>query len=302
MTAPRPSQDDGVDPDLAGHRGRLFGLAYRMLGSVADAEDIVQDVAETWTGTLATSGPDAITDPEAWLVTVTTRRCLDRLRSARHRREHYVGPWLPEPVVADPAATPDDPAVEVARADDVSFALLVVLDELRPAERVAFILHDVFAEPYERIAAILDRTPESARQLASRARRRVRATAPAAPADPAANRRLTDAFLAAATTGDLAALVDMLAPDVVMVSDGGGVVVAARKPMVGADLVARVFANLAARTAEDHTVEVVEVNGGRGLLVRRGETPAGVVVFESDGRAITAIRVVVNPDKLVHLR
>lgn len=288
--------------DLAGHRGRLFAVAYRLLGSVADAEDVVQDVAETWTRT--DHGP--IADPEAWLVTVTTRRCLDRLRSARHQRERYVGPWLPEPLLTSDdarssSAPSADPADVAALADDVSFALLVVLDRLAPAERVAFVLHDVFGEPYARIAEVVDRSPEATRQLASRARRRVRAEhEPALPVRDD-GRRVTEAFLAATREGDLSGLMELLAPDVELVSDGGGKVRAARRPVVGSDRVARFLAGVASKADESAAIEPVTVNGGPGVCVWTHGVVLGVAAFEIVDQRIHRISFVVNPDKLRHL-
>jgi RNA polymerase sigma-70 factor, ECF subfamily len=286
--------------DLAGQRGRLFGLAYRLLGSVADAEDVVQDVSEVWTRTDRTT----IDDPEAWLVTVTTRRCLDRLRSARRTRERYVGPWLPEPVVADPTVPPPrDPAAEVALADDVSFALLVVLDQLTPPERVAFVLHDVFGEPYGRIGEVVGRSPEATRQLASRARRRVHdAGALAAREDRRAGEELAAAFFEATSTGDLERLVSLLDPEVVLTSDGGGLAAAARRPVVGADRVARFFLGIAAKGGPDGRAELITVNGGPGASLWLGDHLVAVMGLDvADGR-IRAIHAVVNPDKLHHLR
>lgn len=289
--------DDDGEVDLAGRRGRLFAVAYRLLGSVADAEDVVQDVAEVWTRT----DRDAIDDPQAWLVTVTTRRCLDRLRSARHRRERYVGPWLPEPLVTEGPSTGADPATEAELADEVSFALLVVLDELSPAERVAFVLRDVFGERYERIAEVVDRSPEAVRQLASRARRRVQDATPPPPADRAEGRRLADAFFAASRHGDLDALLGMLAPDVVLVSDGGGVVTAARRPIHGADRVGRFVLGLTSRAGDTAVVEPVTVNGSPGARLWWDGQLFGVVVLDVTEGRVSTISLVVNPDKLRHL-
>jgi RNA polymerase sigma-70 factor, ECF subfamily len=286
--------------DLAGHRDRLFGLAYRMLGSVADAEDVVQDVGETWTRT----DTETIEDPEAWLVTVTTRRCLDRLRSAQRRRETYVGPWLPEPLVTDPVRAPAeaDPGAAAALADEVSYALLVVLDRLQPAERVAFVLHDVFGEPFEHVARILDRTPAAARKLASRARQRVHGAVPTATADPTEGRRVTEAFVEAVGTGDLATLLELLAPDAVLVSDGGGIVSAARRPVHGADRLARFFLGLAAKGGPEATAEPVTVNGGPGVRLWLGPHLVGVAALEIGEGRVLAVHVVTNPHKLAGAR
>jgi RNA polymerase sigma-70 factor, ECF subfamily len=285
---------------LADHRDRLFGLAYRMLGSVADAEDVVQDVGETWTRT----DTETIEDPEAWLVTVTTRRCLDRLRSAQRRRETYVGPWLPEPLVTDPVRAPAeaDPGEAATLADEVSYALLVVLDRLQPAERVAFVLHDVFGEPFEHVARILGRTPAAARKLASRARQRVHGALPTATTDPAEGRRVTEAFVEAVGTGDLAALLELLAPDTVLVSDGGGIVSAARRPVHGADRLARFFLGLAAKGGPEARAEPVTVNGGPGVRLWLGRDLVGVAALGVRQGRVLAVHVVTNPHKLAGAR
>jgi RNA polymerase sigma-70 factor, ECF subfamily len=237
-------------------------------------------------------------------VTVTTRRCLDRLRSAQRRRETYVGPWLPEPIVTDPTRTPPeiDPADAVALADDVSYALLVVLDRLRPAERVAFVLHDVFGEPFDHVARILDRTPAAARKLASRARGHVHGAAPTAPVDPVVGRQVTEAFVEAVGTGDLAALLDLLAPDAVLVSDGGGIVSAARRPVHGAERLARFFLGLAAKGGPEARAEPVTVNSGPGVRLWLGSQLIGVAAFGVREGRVLAVHVVTNPQKLAGAR
>lgn len=282
--------------DLTGHRGRLFGLAYRLLGTVADAEDVVQDVAETW----ARTDRSTVDDPEAWLVTVATRRSLDRLRSAQHRREAYVGPWLPEPVAHDPSETSSDPADLVAVADEVSFAMLVVLDQLSPPERVAFVLHDVFGLPFDRLASVLERSPEAARKLASRARQRVHDAVPPGGHDPVEAREVTEAFLAAARDGDLEGLVRVLHPDAVLISDGGGLVTAARRPVVGSERIARFILGLATKSYPDGRAEAVVVNGEPGFRLSLGERPIAVGTLEVREGRVRAVRFVVNPDKLRH--
>src|SRR5689334_2569286 len=211
------------DP-LAPHRGRLLGLAYRMLGSRSDAEDVVQDAYVRF------AGARDVRNPEALLVTIVTRLCLDRLKSARAQREVYVGPWLPEPVFdADGLAA--DAATELA--DDLSFALLLALDRLSPLERAAFLLHDVFDTPFPEIAAMLDRTEASCRQLASRARRAVRDDRPPPAAPPDSHARLLQAFGEAVASGDVARLAELLRADAVALTDGGGRKTAARNPIVG---------------------------------------------------------------------
>jgi len=296
-------------------RTRLTAAAYRMLGSWAEAEDAVQDA---W---LRFSQADlvAIREPRAWLTTVVGRICLDVLRSARVRREAYVGPWLPEPLVqrlpADDTAGPD-PATLVTEREEISMALLVVLERLTPEQRVAFVLHDVFAVPFTEIAATLSTTPEAARQLASRARHAVenghRARQPATRDE---QRRVVAAFLAAAQSGDFEALLAVLAPDVVLTGDGGGFVPAGRHPIVGAEQGARFLLGLFRRAQAEGVVDFtpVLVNGQVGLLgeVRPAEGEAMpaflgdvgdvlrfVMAFSVvDGR-IVALYDQVNPHKL----
>jgi RNA polymerase sigma-70 factor (ECF subfamily) len=321
--------------DFEAHRDHLMAVAYRMLGSRSEAEDAVQ---ETWLRYAAAGkgGEDAeggdrepIRDPRAWLTTTTARICLDVLRSARVRREAYVGPWLPEPVVTRLPGAPavagntlggwlaseasgfaPDPAERAARTDEVSLALLVVLERLTPEQRVAFVLHDVFAVPFEEIATVLGTNAAAARQLASRARRA--ATAPDAPrhtADPAEQRKVLSAFMNAAESGDLARLVAVLAPDAIAMGDGGGVVKGAgRRPIVTAEKVARFILGLLQRAAAepaDVAVEPVLVNGDLGLLYevdypdgQRVRVVMGVTI--ADGR-ITGIFNQLNPAKLAAL-
>ncbi|BCJ67229.1 RNA polymerase sigma factor SigJ [Polymorphospora rubra] len=278
------------------HRSHLFGVAYRMLGTRADAEDAVQ---EAWLR-YAAAGPDAA-DLRAWLTTVVARICLDVLRSARVRRAAYVGPWLPEPLVSRLPAADDDPAETAVRAEQVSLALLVVLERLSPEQRVAFVLHDVFGVPFADIAAVLAVSPANARQLASRGRRAVDA-APAARvsagADLAEQHRVLAAFLAAAHDGDLAGLVRVLAPDVEFIGDGGGLAPSARRPLVGAQEVARFVAGVFRQARRrDPRGEPVLVNGRLGLVVEAGGLLVVVAPVVADG-AIVALYHQLNPEKL----
>jgi RNA polymerase sigma-70 factor (ECF subfamily) len=289
-----------ADEDFERHRGHLFGVAYRMLGSRAEAEDAVQETWLRYAG--ARPEPD---DLRAWLTTVIGRICLDVLRSALVRRESYVGPWLPEPIVTRlPAA--DSPADIVARREQVSMALLVVLERLTPEQRVAFVLHDVFAVPFDAIASTMDITSAAARQLASRARRAV--TAPDVPrhtADLAEQQRVLVAFVAAAERGDLVALTRILAPDVVLTGDGAGLAPAGRHPVVGAEQVARFVLGLFRQVPRQEAVyaEPMLVNGDLGLAVDPVQ-PGGehgfliVMAFAVDGGRITAMFNQLNPDKL----
>jgi RNA polymerase sigma-70 factor (ECF subfamily) len=277
-------------------RPHLMSVAYRMLGSRAEAEDVVQDA---WLRYDRARRLGEIHDLRGWLTTVTGRLCLDVLKSARVRREAYPGQWLPEPVVT----RLDDPAERVALRDEVGLALLVVLEKLTPEQRVALVLHDAFGVPFEEIATVLNATVAAARQHASRGRRAVATQGARHTADLAEQRRVLDAFLAAAGSGDLRALAAVLAPDVVAISDGGGVVSAGSRAVVGADKVARFYAGLLQRFAgEPLTMEAVLVNGDLGLLVQgtyRDGRPLRSVLTATvaDGR-ITAVYNQLNPAKL----
>jgi RNA polymerase sigma-70 factor (ECF subfamily) len=279
-------------------RPHLLSVAYRMLGSRAEAEDAVQDA---WLRYHRVRGGGEIQDVRGWLTTVTGRICLDVLKSARVKREAYPGQWLPEPVVT----RLDDPAEVLALRTDVGMALQVVLEKLTPEQRVAVVLHDAFAVPFEEIASVLDTSVDAARQHASRGRRAIATDGARHNADLAEQHRVLQAFLAAASSGDLQALAAVLAPGVVAVNDGGGVVSAGIRPILGADKVARFFAGIfRQRTAdtEDLTLEPVLVNGGLGLLVRGryadGRPLRSVLSMAvADGR-ITAIYNQLNPAKL----
>jgi len=289
MSSNRPHDGDPLGP----HRGRLLGLAYRMLGSRSDAEDIVQDAY------LRFAGAGDVRNPEAFLVTVVTRLCLDRLKSARAQREVYVGPWLPEPV-CDAERLSADAATELA--DDLSFALLLALDRLSPMERATFLLHDVFDTPFSEIAAMLDRSEASCRQLASRARRAVRDNRPAPAATPDNHARLLTAFSEAVASGNVRQLAELLRADAVALTDGGGRKFAALNPIQGADKVARFFVGLAGKTAGQQVhIEPAVINGAVGaLLYLDGEIDL-TLSMAIDGELIAAIYIVRNPDKLRHL-
>ena len=278
-------------------RPRLLRLAYSQLGSLADAEDVVQDA---WLR-LQRADAAAIADLTAWLVTVVSRLALDALGSARVRRERYVGPWLPEPLV-DPVSDGADPADRVTLDETVSHALLFVLERLSPAERTAFVLHDIFGYSFEEVADVVGRTPAAARQLASRARRHVVDQRPRQSGTRDQQQRAVEAFAVAAAGGDLDALLAVLDPEVVMRSDGGGRVQAARKPLVGADRVSRALVALARTYAGQSEVRLVDVNGLPGLLVvNREDGQLSVIAFTVDAGQITTIHLQRNPDKLAHL-
>jgi RNA polymerase sigma-70 factor (ECF subfamily) len=285
------TRDEHEDP-----RRAAFAVAYRMLGSVAEAEDVAQ---ETAIRLAAEEG--AVENPAAWATTVATRLSIDVLRSARVRREAYVGPWLPEPLLVDPGP---DPADRAELADTLSQALLVALERLTPVERAAFLLREVFDYDYGRIAEVIDRTEDNARQLVSRAKRHIAAGRPRFDPDDAARERLVGRFLAAVDEGDLRALEDLLAEDVVLWGDGGGVVVAAKIPVRGAAAVARFLVRTHPRRRGRHDVSLVpaRVNGQPGRILRGGDgSVESVFAFDVvDGR-IAAIRVVRNPEKLRHI-
>jgi RNA polymerase sigma-70 factor (ECF subfamily) len=270
-------------------RPRLLRLAYSELGDLGEAEDVVQ---EAWLR-LGRADAEAIENLDGWLTTVVARLALDRLRSARARREAYVGPWLPEPVASG------DPADRVTLDESVSYALLAVLEQLSPAERTAFVLHDVFDMPFGEVAEVVGRTPEAARQLASRARRHVTRERPRVAASREEHDRAVRAFARAVDEGDLEGLVAVLDPDVVWTSDGGGRAVAARAPLRGGGRVARVWAALGRRAARE-PVEI-ELNGRLGLVVPSGDGHRAALSFVvSDGR-IARIDAVRNPEKLRRL-
>jgi RNA polymerase sigma-70 factor (ECF subfamily) len=271
-------------------RPRLVRLAYSELGDLGEAEDVVQ---EAWLR-LQRTGADTIDDLDAWLTTVVGRLALDTLRSARARRESYVGPWLPEPLVAAPGA---DPADRVTLDESVSYALLAVLEQLSPAERTAFVLHDVFDMPFGEVAQVVGRTPEAVRQLASRARRHVAERRPRFEASPDEHDRAVRAFAQAVGEGDLDGLIAVLDPDVVWTADGGGRAIAARRPIHGAERVARGWVALRRKpTIEPATP--IELNGRLGLLIAGVDDDRSVVSFVVEDGRITRIDVVRNPEKL----
>lgn len=270
----------------------LFGIAYRMLGSVADAEDLVQD---TWLRCSQVS--TAVDNPAGYLTRTVTNLALNRLTSAAATREQYVGPWLPEPLVTQP-----DAAEEVELAESVSLAMLVVLDTLSPLERAVFILKEVFGFSFREIAAMLERGEASVRQVGHRARAHVQARRPRYDTPAEVRRQVTDEFLAACVGGDINRMMELLAPDVTAWSDGGGKVKAAVRPQRGADKVARFLAAVVTQPMEDPRVHAVDVNGSPGLLLTVAGRPDTVACVEvADGR-ITEIRIIRNPDKLRHLR
>ncbi|MEU3413771.1 RNA polymerase sigma-70 factor [Streptomyces sp. NPDC006658] len=279
------------------HRPLLMGVAYRMLGRVADAEDVVQEAWLRWYH----ADRAEVREPRAYLVRVTTRLAIDRLRQAQRRGEAYVGPWLPEPYLTESAGTAPDTADRAVLADTVSLAVLVVLESLSPLERAVFVLREAFGYPYAEIAELLERTEPAVRQLAGRARRHVAERRPRYDVDPARRRELTERFLAAAGGGDLQGLMSLLAPDVRLVGDSGGKAKAPVRVLHTADKVGRFLVGAARTAPADRTHRVLETNGGPALLISVGGEPDSLFQVDvADGR-ITSVYIIRNPDKLRHL-
>jgi RNA polymerase sigma-70 factor, ECF subfamily len=281
----------GSEPFLE-HRSLLFAIAYRMLGSVADAEDAVQETYLRWRRT-AESGEE-IRSPKAWLTTTISRVCLDQLGSARVKREQYIGPWLPEPLAG---VTPDI-AETVADFDSLSLAFLVLLESLSPKERAVFLLHDVFGYDFASIGEIVGESDAYCRQLAKRARAHMAERRPRFEADRAQRERLTTDFLRAVSEGDMPALIETLTDDVTVFSDGGGKVNAARKPVVGREKVALFLTNLARLAPAGTSFRIESINGQSGIVTLIDGVVQNVVTFDFTDSAIRAIYIVVNPDKL----
>jgi RNA polymerase sigma-70 factor (TIGR02957 family) len=281
--------DGGSTDPFVQHRGLLFTVAYEMLGSAADAEDAVQ---ETW---LRWAGVDKaqVHDPRAYLVQIVTRQALNRLRSVSRRREDYVGEWLPEPLLTSP-----DVAEDVEFAENVSIAMLTVLETLGPAERAVFVLREVFETPYDEIAEAVGKTPAAVRQIARRAREHVAARRPRMRVDRAQQQAVFEKFMAAISTGDVRSLMNVLAPDVVIISDGGGVVQTARKPITGAEKVLALMARAA--RFPDFAVTSTWLNGMPAARVRVDGATSALSLVVEDGR-ITRIYAIANPHKLTWL-
>jgi RNA polymerase sigma-70 factor (ECF subfamily) len=277
---------------FAEHRGLVYAVAYRTLGSVSEAEDVVQDTWLRWSRV----DPDTVADPEAFLVRVGIRLAIDHLRSARVRRESYVGPWLPEPILTGP-----DIADGVVGAESVSTALLVILETLSPLERAVFVLNEAFGYPYADIARLLGRREPAVRQVAHRARKAVGARRRRYDSDPLIRRQVAQRFLAATTGGDIAALMAVLAPGVTLVSDGGGLTGAPRRPIYGSPLVARACVVLSRQLPADAVADVLTVNGGPGIVVRSGGEPVLAITLHLMGGVVETVHVVSNPHKLTGL-
>ena len=272
------------------HRGRLFGLAYRMLGSRADAEDIVQEAYVRW----HQAAPGAIENPEAWLVTAATRLAIDRLRRLKTEREAYVGPWLPEPIVTD---APPDRHLDLAA--DLSIAFLTVLERLAPEERAAFLLHDVFDVGYSQIASVIERSEAACRQVVHRARERVHGDRKRFDVSESDKAALLQKFMAAVEARDEQAVLALFAPDASWTADGGGKTAAAPRPIVGAERIARLVIGLREKFwADNRVLEIASVNGETGLRIRDGNRLTATMSIETDGERILNVYAVVNPDKL----
>lgn len=299
MTGDDLSSDDaeapGTEDGFERHRARLFGLAYRMLGGVADAEDIVQDAYLRWRAT----DRAGVANPDAYLSRIVTNMCLDQMRSARARRETYIGPWLPEPLIADDRDPPGH-AVEVAH--DVSVALMLALERLSPLERAAFLLHDVFDQPFDSIGETLGRSAAACRQLAARARSHVRAARPRHVVSADEGARIVSAFSAAIRDGDLDGLRGMLAADATLYSDGGGRIAAALHPIHGADRITRFFIGVARKFGNRFPpARPATVNGLPGAISADPDGNKQAIAFDiADGR-IVAIYLQRNPEKLGHV-
>ncbi|MFJ8667032.1 RNA polymerase sigma-70 factor [Streptomyces sp. NPDC093600] len=291
-TAGRPVDGGRTDPAteaFVAHRRLLFTVAYEMLGSAADAEDVLQETWLRWVGVdLGT-----VREPRAYLVRITTRQALSRLRTLGRRKESYVGPWLPEPLLTAP-----DVAEDVELAESVSMAMLLVLETLAPTERAVFVLREVFDVGYDEIAEAVGKSPAAVRQIAHRARAHVAARRPRGGVSPAETRDALDAFRRATETGDLQGLLDILAPDVVLMGDGGGVKQAIPRPVVGADKVARLLIGGLGKVAAAVSLRPTEVNGQPALIIRLDGVVDTVVAARVDDGLITGLYAVRNPEKL----
>jgi RNA polymerase sigma-70 factor, ECF subfamily len=282
-----------VSDPFTAHRRLLFSIAYDLLGSVTDAEDVVQ---ETWLRWSARDRPE-VAEPRAYLTRIVSRLALNRLRAIRARRESYPGPWLPEPLLTTP-----DIGTEVAehaeRGREISLAMLVVLETLSPAERAVFVLREVFGLPHDEIATILGRSEAAIRQLAHRAREHVHARRPRFSADPGEHRQITERFLAACYSGDVRGLLELMAPDVILTSDGGGKARAARRPVAGADKVARFLVGITAAGLSTLDVRLTSFNGQLGVIVESEGKPTTAALVDVVDGLVHRVYIMANPDKL----
>ena len=292
---PVPDAEDATGVFVE-HRELLFGVVYNMLGSVTDTEDVLQETWLSW----SRRGPGGIDKPRAYLVRIAVNHALQRRAVVNRRRETYVGPWLPEPLVTDEASA-DEPAL---RTESVSLAMLVVLESLSPLERAVFVLHEVFGYAHTEIAEIIDRTPPAVRQLAHRARAHVHARRPLYEAHPRVRREATERFVRAALGGDIAGLMEILAPDVTVWTDGGGTGKQALRPVHGSDKAARLLAGYAKRGGAHHfDLRYRRVNGDDAAVLFEHDSPLAVIVLDltPEGDRVSNLFVVTNPDKLTHV-
>ncbi|GAA3782539.1 RNA polymerase sigma factor SigJ [Streptomyces chiangmaiensis] len=305
-----PERTDHPPGDQAGtatqvfvdHRELVFAVVYNMLGSVADTEDVLQDTWLSWTGRMARGQGDGIDNPRAYLVRIAVNHALARRAAITRRRETYVGSWLPEPLVD--RAAPDDSAERALRSESVSLAMLVVLESLTPLERAVFVLHEVFGYAHTEIAEVLERSPGAVRQLAHRARAHVHARRPLHRAHPRVRQEATERFVRASLGGDIAALMEILAPDVTVWTDGGGKAAAGLRPVHGRDKAARLLAGYAARHGAGFDIRYRRVNGDDSAVVFAGDSPYAVMVMDltPEGDKVSDVFIVTNPDKLAHVR
>jgi RNA polymerase sigma-70 factor (ECF subfamily) len=283
---------DTVLQEFDRHRRLLFALAYRMLGGVMDAEDIVQEAFLRW----QQAPVDQIESPKAYLLTIVTRLCIDELRSARSRRETYIGPWLPEPLLQTEAL---DPGATLDLADSLSFAFLLLLERLTPLERAVFILHDIFEYTYDEVGRMVGSNGPHCRQLGHRARARISAGRPRFAAAPAQVQQVTQQFIRACSDGDLEGLLSLFAAEITLASDGGGKVSAARNVIIGGERVARFLVGIMRKVAAPLSFQTAHVNGQLGILVWRAGQLNRIYSLDVDASArIRAIYCVLNPDKL----
>lgn len=285
----KPAEAVGTAGVFEEHRSLLFTIAYEITGTATDAEDVVQDSFLRWSEV----DVEAVQNPRAYLAKTVTRQALNALRTAQRRREDYVGPWLPEPIVTAP-----DVAESAVLCESLSFAMLVVLESLSPDERAVFVLREVFAFPYSEIAEATEKSLAAVRQIASRAKAHVRARQPRFEVDERRQKAVTDRFLTALLGGDMQSLMDALAPGAVLLSDGGGKVTAARKPVIGADNIVRFLAGIARTPVPDMRVEPSFLNGMPALIVLSGARVDLVALIEADNQHVTRVYLVRNPDKL----
>ncbi|KPI06282.1 RNA polymerase, sigma-24 subunit, RpoE, ECF subfamily [Actinobacteria bacterium OK006] len=301
--SPATGTADGATQVFVDHRELLFAIVYNILGGVADTDDVLQETWLSWTGRAHRTPLEGITNPRAYLVRIAVNHALARRAAITRRSETYVGPWLPEPLLDESA--PEDSADDRAlRSESVSLAMLVVLESLTPLERAVFVLNEVFGYAHTEIAEVIDRSPAAVRQLAHRAREHVHARRPRYQAHPRVRRQATERFVEAALGGDIAALMEILAPDVTVWTDGGGKASGGLRPVHGRDKAARLFAGYATRRGSGFDLRYRRVNGDDSAVLFEGESPYAVMVMDltADGEQVSGVYIVTNPEKLAHVR